>query len=635
MKNWRKAALGTGSAILLLALAGAITLHTLVDPERLKEIAREKARAAWGRDLMIGDASLDLWPVPALQADNVALSNPDWAQEPHLIRADSLTARLELLPLLTGKVRLKSLALEGVTAQLETAADETSNLPPPSATRAPNASPASELLNLTDVHLVNANIYQRRKNAAPILWHIDEATLASEAGLRNVRVHGKLARNRLPLTVAAQFDDLSRVGNAGATTAGKIDLDWGRTQLSVAGKFPLGPGLHGYAVSADLQSAALDDMFQFFEVAHRPRAPAQAHLTLRDAQGTTEVPKLDITLGKLRVTGEARFAFSDVKKTFHARLVSDRMDWAQTMLDAGGAAIPPLPPDRVFQDIPLAWPLLVSLQGTQGTAEVRVASLRLRNGVELKNARSHITFEDDRMNLNPFTTEMLGGSATGSLLFEGRRKSVKADFSGTNLLLQRWFEERGSKIALTNGPMAIAGKFSATGHSMKGLAATLTGPITIRMGPAVWASKKAGDAEAMMTNVFAGKDASRIEFECVVAVLPFKNGVAAADPIIGFRTRASALITAGKVDLRDESLDVSGRVKPKSGVSLGLATIAGDVKIAGPLRHPKMSLDPAGTPGLIARAGAAIATLGLSAVGTALVDAADAAKNDPCQVVRR
>jgi hypothetical protein len=135
----------------------------------------------------------------------------------------------------------------------------------------------------------------------------------------------------------------------------------------------------------------------------------------------------------------------------------------------------------------------------------------------------------------------------------------------------------------------------------------------------------------MMTNAFAAKDASQIDFECVAVALPFKDGVATANPIIGFSTTASVLITSGKVDLREESLDVRGRVKPKSGVRLGLATIAGDVRIAGPLRRPKMSLDPASTPELIARAGAAIATLGISAVGTAIVDAAQAKKSDPCE----
>lgn len=292
-----------------------------------------------------------------------------------------------------------------------------------------------------------------------------------------------------------------------------------------------------------------------------------------------------------------------------------------------------LSPNELFRDTALAWPLLVALQGTQGSADVLVRSLRLRNGVELKNAKSRVTFEGDRMNLNPFTAELLGGSATASMMFEGRSKTARVDFTGSNLLLQRWFAERGSKVPLTGGPMKVAGKITATGNSMKALGATVTGPITLRMGPAVWASEKASDAEALMTNALAAKDAGQIDIECVALALPFMNGIATADPIIGFRTGASALITSGKVDLREQSLDVSGRLKPKSGIRLGLATIAGDVKIAGPLRQPKMSLDPLGTPALVARTGAAIATLGISAVGTALVDAAQAKKNDPCEVV--
>lgn len=632
MKNGRKAASWSGGAILLLALAGAVTLHALVDPERLKEIAREKAHAAWGLDLQVGEASLDLWPLPALHAEGIALSNAEWAEAPYLLRADSLDARLELLALLTGKVRLKSLDVEGVRVELETSADGTSNLPSWSGPGASSAS-ASDPLNLTRVRIKDADIHQRKKGAPVTAWHIDEATLEASSGLRDVRLRASLTRNQRPLTVNAQLDDLSRFGNAGATTEGKIDLDWGKTQLAVVGRLPLGPGLHGYAVTADLKSASLTDMFDYFGTVPRARAASEAHLQIRDAQGNTDVPKLDVTLGKLKVTGEARLSLTGAKKTFNARLETDRMDWAQTMVDAGGPVLPPLAPDQLFYDTPLAWPLLVAFQGTQGTADVLVRSLRLRNGVELKNFKSRIAFDGDRMNLNPFTAEALGGSASGSMLFEGRRKSVKVDFTGTNLLLQRWFEERASTVPLTGGPMKIDGKFTATGNSMKGFAATVTGPITIRMGSAVWASKKAGDAEAIMTNAFAAKDASQIDFECVVATLPFSDGVAAASPIIGFRTTASALITSGKVDFREQAIDVSGRVRPKSGASLGLATIAGDVQIAGRLRQPKMSLDPAGTPGLIARAGAAIATLGISAVGTALVDASQAKKNDPCEVV--
>ena len=75
-----------------------------------------------------------------------------------------------------------------------------------------------------------------------------------------------------------------------------------------------------------------------------------------------------------------------------------------------------------------------------------------------------------------------------------------------------------------------------------------------------------------------------------------------------------------------------GRVKPKTG-TVGLASIAGDIKITGKLRAPHASLDPVGTPAALARGAAAIATVGLSLVATASADAAQARKNDPCELV--
>jgi uncharacterized protein involved in outer membrane biogenesis len=626
MINRRKAALLGGSAILLLALAGAVALHTLVDPERLKELAREKAQEAWGRDLAIGDVSLDLWPVPTLSAENIALSNPDWAQEPHLLRADRIQARLELLPLITGKVRLKSLDIEGVTAELETSAEGASNVPA-SATKQRST---ADLWNLASVRIRDADVYRRVKDAPPALWHIDEGAFDTDAGLRNARIEASLARNQFPLRLNARLDDLSRFGQAGATTNGKVDLDFGKTQLAVAGTLPLASDLRGYSFTVDLVSTALTDVSEFFELKPGPRAAGRAHLEIREAQGAAEIPKLDVALGNLHVTGDAKLSLAAPKKTFDARLRADRVDWAQIVYDAGGPAPPPLPPDQLFHDIPLAWHLLAANPGIEGTADAAIGTLKLRNGVEVHDAKSRITLRGDQMKLEPFTGEALGGTFTADMLYEGRRQSVFVDFHGSHLLLQRWFEERGSKIPLTGGPMRVAARFTATGETMKRLAASITGPISIRMGPAVWASKKAGEAEALMTNVLARKDADQIDFDCVVAALPFRNGVASGDSILGFSTSAAVLITSGKVDLREQRIEVSGGVKPKSGAALGLASIAGDVRIQGPLRHPKMALDPAGKPATVLRGIAAIATLGLSAVGTTLAEAAEARKDDPC-----
>lgn len=625
MTSWRRAALGSGGAVAVLALAAAVALHALVDPGRLKEIAREKVQEEWGRDLAVGEASLELLPFPALRAESVALSNAEWAEAPHFLRADRIDARLELLPLLVGKVRLKSLDLEGVTVELETRKDGVSNAPP-----APGGKGEGTYLALTFLRVRDATIHIRGE--APATWRIAEATLDAAGGMRDASIKATLEKDGKPLGVSATFDDLSRFGRAGATSGGKVDLDWGRTRVALSGRLPLGPGLRGHALAARVESTGFADLCEFFALPLCPRAALAASFEMRDDAGATEIPKLDVTLGKLRVVGEARLAPAAPGRTFAARLEAERMDWVQTMLDLGGPVIPPLAPDEMFHDVPLAWPLLVGLRGTRGTLDVRVRNLKLRNGVELNDAASRIAIDGDRMTLDPYSAFLLGGSAKGRMLFEGGTRGVKVEFDGTGLLLERWFSERGSRIPLSGGPMRIGARLSSSGNTMKALAAAVTGPIDIHMGPAAWTSEKAGDAEAVMTNAFAPKGAGRIDFECAVAVLPFANGVASGDPLVGFRTAASALITAGNVDLRRQTLELRGRLRPKSGVHIGLASIAGDMIIEGPMRRPKMALDPAEKPAAVARAAAAVATLGLSAAGTAAYDAAKARENDPCRL---
>lgn len=82
-------------------------------------------------------------------------------------------------------------------------------------------------------------------------------------------------------------------------------------------------------------------------------------------------------------------------------------------------------------------------------------------------------------------------------------------------------------------------------------------------------------------------------------------------------------------------MDLRGRVRARSGISLGISNIAGDnLKIAGKITAPGVGLDPESTPGALARIGAAIMTSGVSILATALWDAANPV-SDPCYVTFR
>ena len=457
--------------------------------------------------------------------------------------------------------------------------------------------------------------------------------LIGKARPRNLQLEGIVDRQGRKVKVIASLHDISRYGQPDAVSEGKVELDWGMTRVILDGRIPLQARLRGAAFKAVLESQGLNDFIGFFGI-ERPRAtaPARATLALRNTGERIELSDVEATVGGLTVTGEARIATSGQKPVIDARVQSERLDWAQALLWAGEMPVAPLPPDQVLYDRPIAWPLLVALQGKQGSIEVRLGTLRVRNGIELSHVKADMTFDDDILEVKTFTANLLGGSAKGAMHFEGRKKAVQVNVEGTHLLLERWFKERGSNAKFTGGPMAITAKLAATGESLRDLSKVMNGTIAVRMGPGTYVSQKAGDAEAKMVSFSDKGSAGGIAFECASGVLPFTHGLAVGNAIIGARSHLTRLLTSGHVSMRDVAVDLRGRLRKKPGLGTGYADIAKDIRIAGNLRNMKVSLDPADAGKRTLRAGAAIATLGLSLAASSAADAGQG-DVDPCAAV--
>jgi uncharacterized protein involved in outer membrane biogenesis len=271
------------------------------------------------------------------------------------------------------------------------------------------------------------------------------------------------------------------------------------------------------------------------------------------------------------------------------------------------------------------------MKGRKGTVELEFGRLLLPDGIELRDASGRATIDGNRLALDPFHAQALGGKVEGTMALDGAHKSVDLALTGSDVLLERWFRERHRPVHFRGGPMKVKASIRATGESMKALAASLTGPVSILMGPGVYDSKIAGDWEARMVNL-AQDSKEEIDFECVGAALPFESGRAKGKDIVGARSRESRLLVSGEVNLREEKLDVKGSVRPKPGEGVGLATIADEIQIAGPLRKMRVRHDPESKPAVIAKGVLAVATAGLSAVATAASNSAGP-DPDPCEKV--
>jgi len=632
--NWRKTALWCAGILAVLVIACVAALKVLVDPERLEQAAHDRVKAATGRELQVGGIALSFFPVPSVLATQVTLANPTWARERNLVAVEEVRADLELLPLLEGRMRVKALALDGVHLALEEADDGAvswSFQRDEAAAKQPASEAESPMIHIGELRIRKASILHldKRERAEP--WQVEEAAFLSDAGLRNVTLEAKVSRHKQPLSIKAQFADLSHVGTEGAVSEGKLTLAWNETQATVSGRFPLERQLKGHALKAEAKSKSVQDALEFFGFDRGRTAPFELRLSSRDGGGGhMEIPDLAFTLGALEVRGDVRIA-SGKRPSFTAHLQTDRLDWRKTLTDAGGTLKPLRKDEEVYHADPVAWHALGVLGGLDGKADLDIGWLKLGNGVELQHVKAKADMGDGKLAIEPFAAELLGGSARGSFRFDAPKKTIRASLEGDKLLLERWFAERGSKLPFKGGPMSVKASLTLSGATFRELAASVDGPVSLRMGRGTWDSKHAGEAEEMMVGVLAPKGAQDLTFECAALKLDFQKGRASGRRLLGARTEASQLLTAGYVDFRDETLDLRGRVQAHKGVSLGLATIAAGVQITGKIARPRMGMDPGEKPAMLARAAAAIASSGATLVGEALLDAAS--KNDACAAV--
>jgi uncharacterized protein involved in outer membrane biogenesis len=632
MTKWRRAAIGVAVAVGVAAAAGAVAFRTLADPERLKAEARAKARSAWSRELDMGATSFALFPRPTFVANDVTLASAPWARDRDLLRADRVMGHLALLPLLVGKVRVWKIRVEGAQLNLEVGrgGEKSWEVPEEPGGARPGAAAAAP--DWTEVELDHAAVRVRRQSGETDLWHVEKARAQMDRGLRDVDIDAVLERNGHPLHAKARFADLSRLGQAGAASQGSIDLDWGGTKVAIEGNLPLDHGLESGTFDASVKSASLQDLLGFLGLRERHTAPVEAHAKVTKSRGEIALSALAVTLGRQRFEGDLRWTLAGAPRRFSGRLRSDALDWTQALLDAGDAKPQPPPEGEMFPVRPLPWPMLAAMEGRRGTLDLAFGKLELPDGIELTNAKGKVAIDGGHLVLDPFSAQLLGGSATGTLRLEASGKKAQVRLDADGVLLERWFHERHRPVRFTGGPMKVKASFSTSGASMKELAAGMTGPVSIRMGPGVYSSKEAGDWEALMVKFSKKDSAEEIDFECAAASLPFRSGRATGKDIIAARSRESRLVVSGDVDLKEESVDLRGRLKPKPSQGIGLSTIADDLEIFGKIRKMRVKLDPESKPKVIAKAAGAVVTAGLSLLASAASN--DAGRDpDPCEAV--
>lgn len=162
------------------------------------------------------------------------------------------------------------------------------------------------------------------------------------------------------------------------------------------------------------------------------------------------------------------------------------------------------------------------------------------------------------------------------------------------------------------------------GVSSADLAASFTGQIDLSVGPGEidksvidWLGGDLVGTIYSKMNPFA-ETTPYSQLLCAEARLPFVNGVSEFERKIALETKRVALMASGRIDLGEESIDISLASTPKEG--FGPALGGSLVRLKGRLDDPALALDTWGASKKAISVGTSILTGGVSSLLETIFD---------------
>ncbi len=597
--------LGVAGALVLLVLVGAAIAVWTIDVNQFVAPVAKRVKDATGRDLAIdGGIDLKLGLVPKLVANDVRLSNAPWARGPQMLTAKRVEADVALLPLLQRRFEVVRLSLVDPVITLEVDARGRGN------------------------------------------WEFAAAGGAAAAGGGAVSALASFGIGNVEITNGALT---YRDGASGNVTRIAID------RFAAYARTPQSPINAEFTGKVDDVPVALTGNLGSLETLLSRRAPypiavdgrigsQQARVTtmMQLGERTVQFGELDVGIGASKAKGEAVVATGGARPKISLKIVSPTLALADLSLPLGAAAPPPRAAEKaarrahVFSDEPISFAALRSLDID---GDVSIGELKLAEGRRLEKVRARFTVKDGRLEAPELVASLLGGTVRAALTIDASRAAdptLKLLVDARGLDLEGLLAAAGTPRKVSGGKTDITIDVRAHGTTERQWARDVDGTVQVVVGPATLVNTKLDlDSSlsklAQAVNPFRDRTPST-ELSCAVVRLPLHDGIARIDRTLAAETRELGVAASGTLNLRDETIDLAFAPRVKQGLPIDLPQIAELVRLRGPLASPHVEADAKASAAAIAKLGAAVATGGLSAVGSALLASAASGDAGPCDV---
>jgi AsmA protein len=561
---WTRPLLAVVAAIALVLVSAAVGAALWLSRSSVSAELEQTLSHNLGRQVRIEKGvHLAVWPVLGVRADGLSIANIDGGQAAHLLEAQSVDVGLSPLPLLSGRLEFRKVALNGAVIHFEKLADgrvnwNLSNRPPPKAGEKPPEWLKDLRVDDLLVRRSTVSFYDGRSRLTQAIgdinmslkltgldhpatlkgrfsWAGQTANLDLTADDPRALLNG--GRSHLALTFSSKPLNLKIAGIAGIAPGpidGDIDLSGPsvRDLARLTGK-PMkpGPGLGAFAVTGHLTKDGPVIGFDH----------ARLRLDHLDAAGDLSI---DTTNARPFVRGDLRTA----------------------NLDMNPYLGPEPPPARAWPTTPIG---LESLHAFDADLNLAADHVQFRK-IVISQARLRVRLQDGAADIGIDQMSLYGGVGTGGL-----RVADQAGVGGYGFRFQlRGVQAKTllsdlAKIDRVQGSATAVVALAAQGRNVDQIMHSLSGKASLTVNDGAVVGADLGALSSNLTSALSGGAVgpnARTAFTVAGADFTLVHGVAATKnlTISGVGVSVSGI---GSVDLGGRATDML--IKPQGSAGFG------------------------------------------------------------------
>jgi AsmA family protein len=614
-RRTRPALIWVASVFCVILIAAFIFIATL-DWNKAKPYITAAVSKATGRQFNInGDLEVDLGWNSRITGSQIQFENASWSKHPEMAEVGSFDAEIDVWQLVT-KFRLviPAVTISKPKVILEKRADGAANWEFRAASAVtPVPEKRTEFPVIQNLTIKDGTfLFDNQETKARVELTLKQAQ-ATGFLQEPVKLTAQGTYQKQPMSLSLEGGSYDNLRSSEEPYPLKIDLAVGKLKAKIDGKLTEPLQMKGEDVVLDIQGDNLANLFPLLRLVFPATPPYRLKGHLKHEADVWSFSGFSGRVGDSDLSGNIQVDTGPKRHVMKADLVSNLLDFEDLAGFVGGKpdtkknepisdkqkkqAAANAKNDRLFPDQPYDLARLRTMD-----ADVRLRAKRISApDLPIDDLNATLSLNDGVLKLKPTVFGVANGRIEIYSTFDGSKQPSKVTIDARlrQVDLKRFLKSNFAEKTI--GPIGGRIALSGTGQSFRELMATASGNTFLMMS--------GGEISELLVRL-AGLNVARalgvvvrgdkpIPIRCALLDLEGKEGQMTVQTLV-FDTANSVIAGEGKIDLRDEKLDIVLTPVPKDFSPLSLRSF---IRVNGTFKNISAFPDPikTGTESLFAK----------------------------------